>query len=106
MDELEKLKIELDSRGFSRKTKKSYTFFSQDFLNFIKKGPARIQEEDIKKYISYLIIKKGYTNITANLAISSLKFFFSKVVGMNICDSIERPKRERNLPTVLSKEEL
>jgi site-specific recombinase XerD len=106
MDELEKLKIELDSRGFSRKTKKSYTFFSQDFLNFIKKGPARIQEEDIKKYISYLIIKKGYTNITANLAISSLKFFFSKVVGMNICDSIERPKRERNLPTVLSKEEV
>lgn len=106
MGELEGLKLELNSRGFSNKTKKTYMFFSQDFLKFIKKEPLRVQKEDIKKYISYLITKKGYTNITANLAISSLKFFFGKVVGTNICDSIDRPKREKNLPTVLSKEEV
>ncbi|MHC1604800.1 MAG: site-specific tyrosine recombinase/integron integrase [Candidatus Methanofastidiosia archaeon] len=106
MDELEKLKLELDSRGFSNKTKKSYLFFVQDFLKYTNKNPTEIQKEDIKKYISYLITKKRYTNITANLAISSLKFFFNKVKGTNICDDIDRPKREKNLPTVLSKEEV
>jgi len=106
MDELEMLKVELDYRGFSNKTKKSYTFFVRDFLKYIKKEPSDINKDDIKNYISHLITKKGYTNITANLAISSLKFFFSKVLEKTICDKIERPKREKNLPSVLSKEEV
>lgn len=106
MDELGKLRLELDSRGFSEKTKKSYLFFVKDFLEYINKDPIEIQKDDVKRYISHLITKKGYTNITANLAISSLKFFFSKVVEANICEGIERPKREKNLPTVLSKEEV
>jgi len=106
MDELEKLKLELDSRGFSNKTKQSYLFFVKDFLRYIDKNPIKIQEDDIKRYVSYLITKKGYTNITANLAISSLKFFFDKVVETNVCDKIDRPKREKNLPIVLSKEEV
>jgi len=106
MDEPERLQLELDSRGFSNKTKKSYLFFVNDFLGFIKKTPNEVQKEDIKLYISYLVTKRNYTNITANLAISSLKFFFKNVVETNICDDVERPKRERTLPTVLSKEEI
>lgn len=106
MDELEKLELELDSRGFSNKTKKSYLFFTRDFLRYTKKNPSEIKKDDIKRYISYLVTEKGYTNITANLAISSLKFFFNKAAETNICDDIDRPKREKNLPTVLSKEEV
>ena len=106
MDELDKLKLELDYRGFSSKTKKTYLFFVKDFLDYSKKKPNEIQKEDIKKYISYLITKKGYTNITANLAISAIKFFCNKVLGTNICNDIDRPKREKNLPQVLSKEEV
>jgi len=106
MDELEKLELELDCRGLSKKTKKSYSYFVKDFLKFIKKEIPQIQERDIKKYLRYLIIKKHYTNITANLAISSLKFFFGNVLKKDICKNIKRPKRENKLPTVLSKEEV
>ncbi|MCD6229482.1 MAG: site-specific integrase [Candidatus Diapherotrites archaeon] len=106
MDELERLNIELNSRGFSHKTKKSYLFFIADFLKFTKKKPREIQKEDIKKYISYLIVNKKYTNITANVAISSLKFFFGRVLEKDVCKGIERPKRENRLPTVLSKGEV
>ncbi len=106
MDELEKLNLEMDSRGFSEKTKKSYLFFVRDFLAFIKKKPSEVAEDDVKKYVSHLITRKKYTNITANLAISSLKFFFSGVVKKNVCNNISRPKREIHLPTVLSKDEI
>jgi len=106
MDELERLQLELDSRGFSNKTKKSYLFFVKGFLEFIKKKPNEVQKEDIKLYISHLVTQRKYTNITANLAISSLKFFFRNVVEKDICDEIKRPKRERTLPNVLSKEEI
>ena len=66
MDELEKLKLELDSRGFSPKTKKSYTFFIGGFLEYANKDIQEMTEEDIKRYLSHLTINKKYTNITAN----------------------------------------
>src|SRR3989338_4411549 len=97
--------LELDSRGLSERTKKSYAFFVADFLRFAGKGAAEADESDIKRYIAHLIADKGYTNVTANLAISSLKFFFHKVMKQDIC-GIERPKREKSLPQVLSKEEV
>jgi integrase/recombinase XerD len=105
MDEIGKLMLELDSRGFSPKTKKSYLFFIQDFLRYAGRPAKDVQREDVKSYISHLIVDKGYTNITANLAISSLKFFFSSVLERPIY-GMERPKREKRLPTVLSKEEV
>ncbi len=106
MDELEKFRIEMDSRGFSRKTKKSYIHFVEDFLKFIHGKPSDAENDDVKRYLAFLIEKRGYTNITANLAISALKFFFRNVVGTKICDDIERPKREKRLPEVLSREEV
>jgi site-specific recombinase XerD len=105
MDELGRLRLEMDSRGFSPKTKKSYMFFAEDFLRYVGKPALVTQREDVKGYISHLIVDKGYTNITANLAISSLKFFFSEVLEMPLY-GMERPKREKSLPTVLSKEEV
>ncbi len=95
MDELETLKLEMDSRGFSEKTKKAYFFFAHDFL---------VKMTNPKEYIAYLITKKRYTNITANLAISALQFFFKTVKNQQLI--IDRPKREKTLPTVLSKEEV
>lgn len=106
MDELERLKLELNSRGFSRKTKKSYLSFAGDFLEYSGKEPGKTKEKDVKKYISHLAIDKGYTNTTLNLAISALKFFYGEVLGSNVCDNIRRPKREKHLPTVLSGQEI
>lgn len=95
MDELEKLKLELNARGFSEKTKKAYLYFATDFL---------MQKTSPKEYIAYVITKKRYTNITANLAISALRFFFKTVKNQVLV--LDRPKREQKLPTVLSKEEV
>ncbi|MGC9310976.1 MAG: hypothetical protein ACP5E4_04625 [Candidatus Aenigmatarchaeota archaeon] len=52
MDELEMLKLELDSRGFSPKTKKVCLFFAKDFLGFSKKGIGETTGQDIKLYIA------------------------------------------------------
>ncbi len=104
MDELDRFELEMKSRGFSRKTHKSYMFFVSGFLKFIGKKPAECGEEDVKRYLANLK-NKGYTNITLNLAISSLKFFFD-IFGLNIIKEIKRPKKEKHLPTVLSKEEV
>lgn len=103
MEPFEKLKLEMGTRGFQPKTKKGYLWYNQDFLKFIKKRPEDIAEEDIKRYISYLL-EKGQTKITANFAISALKFFYEDVLGKKL--NIKRPKKEQKLPTVLTKDEI
>ena len=102
MDELERLNIEMSSRGFREKTKKSYSNIFHNFLKFNKKSFSFSSEDDLKRYLSYLN-QKGQTNITLNVVISALKFAF---LTFNKKIDIKRPKKERRLPEVLSKEDV
>jgi len=61
------LERELKIRGFSRKTTKAYLHYNRKFLNFARKSPKEITNEDIKRYLEYLANKK-FSNTTLNLS--------------------------------------
>ncbi len=103
---LKKLETELRLRGFSEKTVKNYLFYNQKFLDFIKKQPEEIEEEDIKSFIAHLMSDKNYKPASTNLAICSLRYFYEKVLEKEIFAKITPPKAEKKIPTVLTKEEL
>src|SRR3990170_5967457 len=48
-----KLDTELKLRGFSKQTSKMYLFYNDKFLEFIKKSPEDIEDEDIKEFLAY-----------------------------------------------------
>lgn len=101
---VERFEVEMKSRGFSRKTQQSYTFFVNDFFRYMKKHPKECTENDVKIYLAHLKDKR-YTNTTLNLGISSMKFFF-EIFGIPLLKNVKRPKREKILPVVLSKREV
>jgi integrase/recombinase XerD len=103
MDELKRLETELRLRRKSDKTIKNYLFFNQKFLEFIKKPAEQVDINDVKSYFTSLDQK---STATLALAIASLRFFYEKILGKNIFESIESPKKEKKLPSVLSKEEV
>ncbi len=70
---LKQLETELKLRGFSEKTVKSYIRHNQLFLNYIKKQPEEVLEEDIKTYMAYLITDKNIAPRTFALKKSALK---------------------------------
>ncbi len=49
---LKKLETELKLRGFSKQTSKMYLFYNRKFLEFTKKNPADIKDEDIKEFLA------------------------------------------------------
>ena len=73
------LERELKIRGFSRKTIKVYLFYNIKFLNFTRKSPKEIANEDVKRYLEYLA-NKQVSNATLNLAINALKFYYTQVL--------------------------
>ena len=103
---INKLKIELQIRGFSEKTIKAYIFHNQRFLNFVKKEPNEINEDDIKFYMAYLFAEKKQKPTSVNLVLSALKFMYQEIMKKRIFDNIKSPKNEKKLPTVLTRDEI
>lgn len=102
---LEKIKTELRLRGFSDNTLSSYTLHNRKFLEFIKKTPDEVMEDDIKSYLSSLI-ERGLSPASIALVRSSLKFFYEEILKKDIFKNIKTPKKDRKLPAVLTKEEV
>ncbi len=97
------LEIELKSRGFSKKTVKSYLYYNADFLRFVGKSAGEATEEDVKNYMAFLIENRSAS--TASLALAAIRFF-SKRVLMKDFEHINNPKRETKLPDILTRDEV
>lgn len=101
---IEKTITELRLRGSSKRTIGSYLFFIKPFLETIQ-DPATVSLDKVKLHLADLIDK--YSNKSRSLAVSSLRFFFKRVVDRSdIFVKLEVPKKEKRLPIVLSTEEV
>ncbi len=101
---LKKLETELKLRDSSNRTIESYSFFLKPFLEKIS-NPEKASIDECKSFLADLIDK--YSNKSRALAVSSLRFFFKRVVDRpDIFVKLEVPKKEKKLPSVLSKEEI
>lgn len=103
-----KLEQEMRLRNFSPKTIKVYLYYNKELLRFASyKSPIKITGQDIKDYLDFLI-SKGLSRSTIDLAINALKFYYSTILERKffVNNKIKRPKKEKTLPIVLSKEEI
>ena len=103
---IDKLQTELKIRGFSDQTIKSYTFHNQKFLEFVKKEPESINQEDIKQYMAYMMSEKELKPSSVSLAMSALRFLYDEMMEKNLFANIKMPKLEKKLPIVLTKKEV
>ena len=101
---LKKIQVELKISKNSEYTQRSYTDFNKKFLEFIKKEPEQVTEDDIKSYIAEKLSEKSSTTII--LFLSALKYAYLSILKKDLTASIKRPKREKALPVVLSKQEV
>jgi integrase/recombinase XerD len=102
---LKKLETELKLRGFSRQTSKMYLFYNRKFLEYIKKSPEKVKDEDIKEFLAYKMSDHSLSNASIALIKASLKFFYTEMLGKNL-SLIKTPKASKKLPVVLSRKEV
>ena len=91
-DPMYNLERDLKIRGFSRKTIKAYLHYNKKFLNFARKSPKEITNEDIKRYLEYLA-NRQVSNVTLNLAINALKFYYTQILKRKFFFGIKHPKK-------------
>ena len=98
----------LKGKRYSQSTIQTYTFFIADFINFHTKTPLEeLTNRDVELFIETVFIERNYSVSSQRQFISALKIFtvFYPQIKINNL-SLERPKKSRTLPSVLSQEEV
>ncbi len=98
----------LQQKQYSKSTIKTYCHYFKDFIkDFQKQNLTEISQDEINAYILKLILEKNISRSQQNQRINAIKFYYEKVLGNErFFFNIDRPKKERKLPNVLSKEEI
>lgn len=98
----------LASKRYSPSTIKTYTEALKSFLIFHRNLPiSEITNEDVIKYNNEYILKNNISVSYQNQIVNAVKLFFNTIENKKMeIESIHRPKREKVLPNVLSKEEI
>jgi integrase/recombinase XerD len=105
---IEQFKNWMRSKRYSDSTIVTYTDALTLFLKFYANKPIQeITNEDVIKFNNEYILKNKLSSSYQNQLVNAIKLFFRTVQNTTIdVNLIHRPKRERVLPNVLSKEEV
>ncbi|MFA5992330.1 MAG: site-specific tyrosine recombinase/integron integrase [Candidatus Pacearchaeota archaeon] len=101
---LKKLEVELKISKNSDYTLRNYLMANEALFNSIDKDPDKIDKDDVKLFMSDTLTDKASPSIILFLA--AIKYAYSNILGNDITAGIKRPKKERRIPSVLSKEEV
>ncbi len=93
---------------YSEHTIRTYVDCFKEFINYFStKEIDQITQEEIMAYLLYLVDERQISTSYQNQAINAIKFYYEKVLkGPRRVYYIERPRKERTLPVVLSEEEV
>jgi len=106
--QIEKFKQWMRSKRYSESTITTYSEALKSFLFFHREKPiSEITNEDLIVYNNVYILEKNLSASYQNQMVNAIKLFFKTIRDTKIdIDKIHRPKREKVLPNVLSKEEV
>ncbi len=98
----------LQSRRYSDSTVKTYVEALRIFFTYLEfKRVEEINNEDLLRFNLNYILANNYSASYQNQAVNAIKLFFAKLgeTQLNI-ELVTRPRTEKRLPNVLSKEEV
>ena len=99
-----RIEVVMRARKYSYRTLKRYLAIARNFTQFCGSAIEDARAEEISRYLSNLERGNGASASTLNQAISALKFVMEEVLGRE-APATRRPRADRKLPGVLSREE-
>ena len=101
---LRKLETELRISKNSQHTIRNYRTANERLLKFSNKSPEKIERDDVKSFMAANLTNQSSSSTIVFL--SAIRYAFSNILGNDITLRIKRPKKERKIPIVLTKDEI
>src|SRR6185295_2798097 len=102
----ERMGEDMRLRDFRPKTQAAYLLVVKQFMDWVKRGPEALRDDDVRAYFLHLREGKKLAPSTINVAVHGLRFFFIHTLqrDWSIFDLL-RVNKPRLLPVVLSQDE-
>ena len=101
---IKRLETEIKISKLSDYTLRNYLEFNNLFLKQANKNPDEIEQQDVKYYLADKMDKRASSSTTLFLA--AIRFAYTNVLGKDPTAGVKRPKKEKKLPSVLTKQEV
>jgi integrase/recombinase XerD len=101
---LKKLEIELKISKNSVYTLRNYIDANKQLFEHSAKQPEEINIDDVKHYMAEKLSEKSSSSVILFLA--ALKYAYTNILKTDITLGIKRPKKEKRIPTVLTRDEI
>jgi len=106
MIDLKRIKRQMRGKRYSKSTVDTYISCLDHFNQYFNGNIDQLSRKEIEDY-QYFLVKKGYARSTQNQHINAIKYYYEKILKRDRKTYyIERPRKERKLPTVLSQAEI
>jgi integron integrase len=105
---IEQVRSELRTRHYSLRTEKTYLYWIRHFILFNdKRHPEAMDNSNIELFLNYLAVQRRVSASTQNQALCALIFMYRHVSRRDI-ENLQYgfAKRPKNMPTVLSPQEI
>lgn len=98
---------QMQLKGYSESSIRTYTECIIGLAKYYKTSPDLLSVEQVRNYIHFKLIEKKLSKSWVNQIVSALKILFCDVLKREWSElDIPRPRREKKLPVVLSKQEV
>jgi integron integrase len=106
---LEMVHQEITLRHYSRRTEMAYVHWIKRYVHFHNlTHPREMGKNEIRDFLSHLATKENVSASTQNQALNALLFLYGSVlkIPLDAIAGIERAKRPKIIPTVLTRNEI
>ena len=106
---LDRLRLALRSRHYSRRTEQSYCHWVKRYIFFHNvTHPDNMGETEINAFLTHLAVKKKVSSSTQNQALSALLFLYRHVLDREVGDlgEVIRARKQARLPVVMTRDEV
>lgn len=94
---------------YSRRTEQAYVYWCRAFIRFHGlRHPRDLGHAEVESFLNWLASERQVAASTHTQALSALLFLYGKVLGQHLpwLDDIGRPRVQRRMPVLLSREEV
>ena len=106
---MDKVRTELRSKHYSRKTEVAYTNWIKRFVFFHdKRHPNEMGADEIKAFINNLATNHHVSSATQNQALQGILYLYKNILNKDVgwIEEIKFIHRKKHLPVVLTKDEV
>jgi integron integrase len=106
---LVKVKTEIRTRHYSRRTEQAYAGWIKRFILFHnRRHPKEMGAEEIKAFINNLATNHHVSSSTQNQALKAILFLYKNILNKDVgwIEEVKRTSRVKHLPLVFSKREV